>query len=366
MNINNEEFKKLLIEIVHQGRLDFQKKIKESKSICVYGAGNMFFDSYEFIKMKTRIDFICDSDKNKWGKFFNGILCISPQELLKLDSVIVVLALNENVEIAKFLKVNGIDYINHFNLIWDLDESIYLKKNEMIEEILNVLTFLENDTQKCLYKELILNRVAPELVKLKYTQMKSDKPQYLVLEKELLENEYIIDCGAYTGDTIELFMNEFGERIKKVYAFELDSSNFEKMKENLVIINQIEKAETRIFNVAVGNENKTIGYSKTSSMHSQINLKRNSEAAKMVRLDDLLSSEKITFIKMDIEGWELEALKGAETIIRKYKPKLAICLYHKLSDLWQIPNLIKSYREDYSFTICHHSDYWSETVLYAY
>ena len=73
----------------------------------------------------------------------------------------------------------------------------------------------------------------------------------------------------------------------------------------------------------------------------------------------------ITFIKMDIEGAEYKALQGAEQIIRENKPNLAICLYHKPEDVFEIPQLILNYRPDYRFLVRH---YWLreyETVLYA-
>lgn len=68
---------------------------------------------------------------------------------------------------------------------------------------------------------------------------------------------------------------------------------------------------------------------------------------------------------MDIEGAEMEALKGAENILKRDKPKLAICLYHKREDMWEIPYLIKSIKPEYKFFIRHYSNYEGETVLYA-
>lgn len=76
-------------------------------------------------------------------------------------------------------------------------------------------------------------------------------------------------------------------------------------------------------------------------------------------------SEKITFIKMDIEGAEYNALLGCKKIIKEQRPKLAICIYHKPEDIIQIPSLILSLNEEYIFYIRHYSTIWGETVLYA-
>ena len=83
-------------------------------------------------------------------------------------------------------------------------------------------------------------------------------------------------------------------------------------------------------------------------------------------MDEALSGQRVTFIKMDIEGSEMKALKGAEGIIKQQKPKLAICVYHKPEDIWEIPAYILSLRDDYKFYFRHYC-YWGigETVMYA-
>ena len=88
--------------------------------------------------------------------------------------------------------------------------------------------------------------------------------------------------------------------------------------------------------------------------------------ARAIALDAYINkNERVTFIKFDIEGAELEALKGAKGIISSYRPKLAICLYHKKEDYWQIPYYVKELVPEYKLYIRHYSNYSSETVLYA-
>lgn len=85
----------------------------------------------------------------------------------------------------------------------------------------------------------------------------------------------------------------------------------------------------------------------------------------MDSLDNLLQGRLVTFIKMDIEGSELKALMGAKETIRKYKPKLAICLYHKKEDILEIPLYVKELLPEYKLYIRHHCNKHGETVLYA-
>jgi hypothetical protein len=72
-----------------------------------------------------------------------------------------------------------------------------------------------------------------------------------------------------------------------------------------------------------------------------------------------------TFIKMDIEGAEIEAIHGSADIIQSDKPDLAISIYHKIEHLWRIPMLLKSLNRNYKFYLRSHEHYNQETILYA-
>lgn len=82
-------------------------------------------------------------------------------------------------------------------------------------------------------------------------------------------------------------------------------------------------------------------------------------------IDEILDGGEATYIKMDIEGAEYEALLGAKKTIKNYKPKLAISIYHKRCDIWEIPILLLSYNSDYKFYLRTYSFSGNDTVLYA-
>jgi len=79
---------------------------------------------------------------------------------------------------------------------------------------------------------------------------------------------------------------------------------------------------------------------------------------------DLLISEPVSFIKMDIEGWEMKAIEGCINHIINDTPKLAITVYHNASDFIEIPKYILSFNNNYNIYLRHYTSGWSETVMY--
>jgi len=95
-------------------------------------------------------------------------------------------------------------------------------------------------------------------------------------------------------------------------------------------------------------------------------LENDSNRLPVISIDDFCHNHDIpTYIKMDIEGSELGALEGAQQVIQTAKPKLAIAIYHKATDLWQIPLLIKRFNNDYRLFLRHYTPEIIDTVCYA-
>jgi FkbM family methyltransferase len=166
------------------------------------------------------------------------------------------------------------------------------------------------------------------------------------------ENEVFVDCGAYDGDSIISFIEQYDGAYKSVYGYEMAPSTYKLAVENT-------KMYERVFmrNAGVSDKNETVrfaelgGDTQSAGAGSRINPMGNVEC-RTVRMDDDIQ-ETVTFIKMDVEGAEAAALRGAENHIRRSKPKLAISLYHTLPDLIEIPRLIKGFVPGYRFYLQH-------------
>jgi len=171
--------------------------------------------------------------------------------------------------------------------------------------------------------------------------------------------ERFVDCGAYTGDTL----SSLAKRGKTTdYAgFEPGQQSFLQLKLTAEVLKST--ITCSVYPYAVSDHEGMMNFSDIAGSGS-LDVSGKAEV-RVVRLDDVLCEFQPTMIKMDIEGEEYRALLGAREIIRKYRPDLAICVYHYISDLWRIPNLIESWDLGYTFYLRTHSSATMETVLYA-
>ncbi len=176
-------------------------------------------------------------------------------------------------------------------------------------------------------------------------------------------DEVFVDAGVMNGATSVLFARKCNQKYEKIFLFEPSSECREETK---VLLSKHDLKNHQLFPVGLWNEKDTLSFGGSAAKGAfGINKGEADIVLPVDSLDHLLGDERVTFIKMDIEGAELEALEGCENLIRKHKPKLAISLYHKPEDIYEIPLLIKSFVPEYKLYIRHYSEWWNETVLYA-
>jgi FkbM family methyltransferase len=182
------------------------------------------------------------------------------------------------------------------------------------------------------------------------------------------KGDYVIDGGACFGDTSIFFSCSVGPT-GKIFAFEPLPVHANIVKYNIdqnALTDQITIVAAGLGDAsnhvnAVGDEFKAAASPGFSILGKEMQVP-------ILSIDNFVESqgvEKIDFIKMDIEGFELKALKGAALIIEKHKPKLAISLYHKIEDYFEIPLYLKTRFPFYRLYLDHYTIFDQETVLYA-
>ncbi|AXC11528.1 hypothetical protein ACPOL_2204 [Acidisarcina polymorpha] len=175
------------------------------------------------------------------------------------------------------------------------------------------------------------------------------------------DQEVFVDCGAYDGDTIRSFVDQSRNSFKHIYGFEPDPGNFAKLRESISLLPRRDAISLRC--AAVGASAGTVTFSANGDQASHIG--GGELVVDCVSLDEALSDSEPTYIKMDIEGAELDALNGARGIIERHSPVLAICSYHLQNHLWKVPLLIRSMSDQYSFYLRPHFLEGWDLVTYA-
>jgi FkbM family methyltransferase len=176
--------------------------------------------------------------------------------------------------------------------------------------------------------------------------------------------EVFVDCGAYDGDTIQELLRRRGECFSRIVALEPDPRNFAAIGRYLACLRPSVASRISALAYAASSRRCQVRFSASGDESATI-AETGNIVINSAPLDELVSHLAPTFIKMDIEGSEADALQGARELIAKYHPILSICLYHRQSDLWRIPLLIHSIYPGYRYYLrAHEADGW-QTVGYA-
>jgi len=179
------------------------------------------------------------------------------------------------------------------------------------------------------------------------------------------KGDVVIDAGACWGDTA-LYFSSRGA--KAVYSFEFIPSNLSVFEKN-ISLNPLLKEEIHIVTSPLWSEsNIPLSYDDRGPASQVAEAGKFKGNTRTLSIDDLVKEqglESVDFIKMDIEGAEMPALQGASETIRKFRPKLAISVYHKSDDMIVIPEFIRSLNSDYKFYLDYYTIVGHEIMLYA-
>lgn len=350
--------------------------------VVIYGAGGNGLKFFKAISGASA-DVVFFIDEYSDLKVIKDIPVFRVDEVLGCQLPILVSISNHNISVSADLRSKG------FENVFDFNESVK-KFPEIIQLFLDSTPWAKKD------RNLWLDRLGVE----QFSHRLSDKRSQEVLDQivrfrstldviDYIDNDgqrqyfpedvpiargidalRMIDCGAFDGDTLLSTLDFCQEKELKIHSISMlepDPNNLSSLGKR---VRQHTSEEFDLLVYQAG------AWSAGGIMH----LKSNGQTSMLcpggsdddisltipvITLDDVFFGMRPNYIKMDIEGSEIEALKGAELIIQRYKPTLAICLYHRSSDLWDIPSLIDSIFPGYEFYLRVHGNMGLETVLYC-
>lgn len=318
-----------------------------NKPVVLYGMGlgaEKIMDT--LAEYGISVDDIFASDEFVRGHSFRGFKVLKYNEVCeKYDDFNVVLCFASRLDNV----INRIAEINKEHTVYAPDVPVVgggLFSREFIEENEDKFDFVYNhladEESKRVYIDILNFKVSGKIGYLLNSFVDKASVYHDILK--LNKSEDILDLGAYDGDTIREFMQATNGRYSSITALEPDAKNFKKLIKNTEGMENL-----TCLNMGAWNEKDTLIFSTKAGRNSK--LSADGVGVEVTDIDSLELSP--SFIKMDIEGSELKALDGMKQTIKRYKPKLYVCAYHRNEDLFALPLKILELNEDYKIYFRH-------------
>jgi len=346
------------------------------QKLVIFGAGSLGRTVFAALRSAGTCPLaFCDNNSSLWGTAIEGVAVMSPaQAALQFPDAVFVVAIwhpstSEGLRHhVLFLRSLGCKQVITFvpvmwrfpetflpNMFWELPANI-LAERPAIDAARDLL----DDHGKQEFDRQFRFRTEGDPFSL---QDPEPTPQYFPPDFfRLSHQECFVDCGAFDGDTLAVFAEQTGGHFRRYIALEPEPANLAKL-ESTVAGNVVLRDRVTVHPYAVGGRREELRF---SSAGDGSGVSADGELiVQAVALDELLADDTPTFIKMDIEGFELEALAGASGCIRRCRPKLAICVYHRPDHLWRIPLAIHELLPDSRMTMRSYQQDGRETVCYC-
>jgi FkbM family methyltransferase len=352
-----------------------------SKSLVLFGAGNLGRKVLTGLR-RLHIEPLAFSDNNQklWGTQVEGIPVLSPEDAAarfrdRAAFLVTVWGAGQNVGQADFrrqLEGLGCTTVIPFAFLYWQHPDVFLPywaidlPHKILEQAAKVREAFELFAEPASQTEFVqqlrwrlhldfdaVNRVSPDL-------------QYFPRDIPTLPvGQVFVDCGAYTGDTLENYLQSQGDNFRHYLAFEPDPANFERLRKYVAEQPASLRDRITVRPEVVGGPDQPEWVSFDATGTAAAALGKGNCQVPTTTLDKALSGIEPTFIKMDIEGAELDALAGAAATIRRCRARLAICAYHCQDHLWHVPLAIRALSDSYQFFLRPHNRQGYDLVCYA-
>lgn len=344
---------------------------KQLKNLIIIGAaeeGQRLADICETLGIKVIA--ICDDNPEKQNLTIQNCSVQPISSLTNVDKNIPVIIASHRV-LKPFLRLRkmGFEHVAPFAILQVLDANLFpphMFYTGWLEDLFNhrteynkLVSLFSDDMSRSVLNAVLGFRLTldPEVLS-PIVEWDLYGPNALLTYSD---NEVYIDGGTFDGDTIRLFIDRVNHKFDKIYGFEPDTNTFQKLKGNFA-------HEPRVFPINKGlySHGTTLHFDNVGTRGSILTEEKGSGIdVPVISIDEVLGTERVTYIKMNIEGAEIPALQGASKAIARCAPKLAISVYHRPTDLWEIPFLVRTLHKDYDLYLRQHDGGVIETVLYA-
>ncbi len=334
--------------------------------IVLYGAGSA---GIAFLHILRRAGIhpcnFSDGDPSKWGTWVEALEIVPPADIVPRcgEAALVIVTINTDgrrycKSFDEALRIGGhtavhrmlsgygcrhvIDYTffrrchvlfeqEAFNLPSCSDVSLMCSHQHEIEE---VYTYLSDEKSRDVFSSIVMFRLMDDSL-----TVPTEPQDNQYFETELVpmgRDEVFVDCGAFDGISLRTFLDRSHGCFEGYHGIEPDKANFTRLSAYAGTLPIGWQSRLHLYNAAAYSHHDGVTLYRLGGPGSFVSDHGN-ESVDTVMLDELLQDQPVSYIKMNIEGSELAALKGAEQILRSRNPKLAIAGYHRTEDLWAIP-----------------------------
>lgn len=350
---------------------NLRKDLQEHrKKLVFFGAGLLGRSEYVIFQNEgVEADLFCDNDKKLWGRVITDHKsCISPVELSTMKNIVVFITMGKAYEALEQLNAMSLESAEIYQYPLLSFEKMHnnqfdYSKEEICGKLGQMFELLEDEQSKEAAYWQVRGWFADsaELNSIFYRDIMTGDGY---VPKDIfpdVEEETVVDCGTYDGDTYR-YLKEKGMTWQKYIGFEMNRENYDRFMES--VTDQDERASLQLYHAGVGDREETVTYYNGLSGSKIVD--NGTESSQIVLVDHVLEeSEMMSYLKMDIEGAEMPALRGAKDTIKRCRPKCAICAYHQPSDLWDIPIFLKELVPEYRIYFRHHDYIHTDIICYA-
>lgn len=342
--------------------------------VVLWGAGEIAWCVWTYLRQHD-IEPVCFCDNNpaKQGTAHIGLHVYSYEGLKKKFAewggkyhIVVATGIQYKEpifsQLAQAHEKNPVWYLRGFEVCGEKINYKYICEN--ISRFEEAYASLADDYSKKVFVNVLNAKISGDFDL--YKEIMSTSEYFDETVVNLSDKEIFLDVGAYKGNAIIEFVRRTKGTYDGIIAFEPDKKTASSLKD-AIAVNDIKKTE--IHNKGAWNKHTVMHFHDGREGGSRISENSAAEFSKnsieVDAIDKVLQGRRVTYVSMDIEGAEHNALLGAEQTIKKWKPKMAVCIYHKREDLFDLLLLIKSFVPQYKFYMRHYAFNQTETVLYA-
>jgi FkbM family methyltransferase len=347
-----------------------------TKSIVLFGAGPLGrFTLNGLRSVGIRPLAFADNNPALWGNRIDGLEVHPPHQAIEQygdKAVFVVTIYNGTATRVQLRSLFCQRVVPFVPLFWKYAEVFVPSSGlelphrimDQVEDIKQGYAVLSDEASRREFCEQLRWRVLLNLDCLALPEDKSEIyfPSDLVVS---MDREIFIDCGAFDGDSIRSFMSYCKAGFSHIYAVEPDSTNRMALQGFVDNLPGSLREKIAILPYAVGRTNGKVSFNAGKSAASGVSAQFGTDEVECRRLDTLMSSIQPTYIKMDTEGAELDAILGAAYVLKHSMPVLAACVYHRCEHLWQIPAMVHSISPDHGVYLRRYAEDCWELVCYA-